>query len=236
MSAWNYFTFVPLFLSSGNNTNPTGVFEMDYLGKWTNLALMWTQRSGLEFYMDGRLIAIDPTGYRKFRVKDDQTRLILGRRNDFLGNAANFSWEETAIKEEILEPFKLKESLSRIGMIWVKQLDFCKDLDFYNFLFFSFWPIVTVIVCFYKTLFSLWSMLRYFMSIVMGSKDALCIVIIVIVIVKLWVLLAIALEWKSYLFHYEILKLRTLLFSAWIQNVSYTLVTLHHNASWIILK
>lgn len=89
---------------------------MDYLGEWTNLALSWTRRSGLEFYMDGRLVAVDPTGYRKFRTKDDETRLILGRRNDYLSNAANFSWEETAIVEEYLEPFQMKESLIKLGI------------------------------------------------------------------------------------------------------------------------
>lgn len=104
------------FFFSTENFTSDSMIEIDAFGEWTNLALRWNQRAGLEFYKDGRLVAMDPTGYRKFRIKDDETRLILGRRNDYLGNAANFSWEEAAIVEDFLEPFKMRESLIKLGL------------------------------------------------------------------------------------------------------------------------
>ncbi|XP_038070163.1 uncharacterized protein LOC119739340 [Patiria miniata] len=94
------------------NTNYT-----EFTGPWINLGISWTKRDGLALFMDGRLVAIDPTGYRKYRNTDEQSKLILGRRNDFLDNAANFTFEEVAIVERPMDTFEYRTRLAMIENI-----------------------------------------------------------------------------------------------------------------------
>ena len=80
-----------------------------------NLGIKWTKKDGLGLFKDGRLVAMDPTGYRKYRNTDEQAKLVVGRRNDFLENGANFTFEEVAIVERSTETFEYREKLATIG-------------------------------------------------------------------------------------------------------------------------
>ncbi|XP_070574742.1 uncharacterized protein [Ptychodera flava] len=92
------------YVTEANTTE--GYFEFS---DWVNLGLTWSDRSGLHLYIDGIQHAADFTGYRKIRPEDFETRLILGRRNDFLDNDSNFTFEEFAVFERELKPYELRE-------------------------------------------------------------------------------------------------------------------------------
>ena len=87
----------------------------EVMSPWVNLGLKWTKQDGLAFFKDGRLVAIDPTGYRKYRNVDDEAKLIMGRRNDFLDHASNLTMEEVAIVERTMETYDYRHSLAMIG-------------------------------------------------------------------------------------------------------------------------
>ncbi|XP_071784801.1 uncharacterized protein [Asterias amurensis] len=95
-----------------SNTNYT-----EYYGPWMNLGIKWTKKDGLGLFKDGRLVAKDPTGYRKYRNTDEQAKLVVGRRNDFLENGANFTFEEVAIVERSTETFEYREKLATIDNV-----------------------------------------------------------------------------------------------------------------------
>ena len=91
--------------------------EFEYMGEWTHVGLTWTKDAGLAFYLNGRVVGIDPVGYQKFRPHDFETLLILGRRNDFLGHASNVSFEELAINERKVEPFEYRDDFAKFGKL-----------------------------------------------------------------------------------------------------------------------
>ena len=97
------------------DTESESYLDEDYLGPWINLALSWTARDGLSFFIDGRMVGLDPSGYRKFRLVDTEGYLVLGRRNDFLGDAVNMTFDECVIMERAMKPFELRESLVKLG-------------------------------------------------------------------------------------------------------------------------
>ncbi|XP_022103402.1 uncharacterized protein LOC110986089 isoform X2 [Acanthaster planci] len=102
-----------------SNTNYT-----EFTSPWINLGITWTKKGGLAMFKDGRLVAIDPTGYRKYRNSDGETLLILGRRNDFLDNAANFTFEEVAIVERPMETFEYRTGLAMIENIHYSDVQY----------------------------------------------------------------------------------------------------------------
>ena len=80
-----------------------------------NLVLTWSESDGLMFYIDGRIRAVDPVGYRKFRNENTENLLVIGRRNDYLGDAINMTFEECVIMERAMKPYEVRESLAKLG-------------------------------------------------------------------------------------------------------------------------
>ncbi|XP_071479259.1 uncharacterized protein [Diadema antillarum] len=95
--------------------------DMDFVGEWTNLGLTWKEDEGLTFFVDGLVVARDPVGYQRFRTSDYETRLILGRRNDFLGHASNSSFEELAVNEQKVEPYEYRENFALLDNLEYKD-------------------------------------------------------------------------------------------------------------------
>ncbi len=100
---------------TGNGTD--SYLDKDYLSPWINLAITWSQIEGLTLYIDGRIRAKDPDGYRKFRLVDQETMLVIGRRNDYLGDAINMTFEECVMMERVMKPYEIRESLAKMGKI-----------------------------------------------------------------------------------------------------------------------
>ena len=74
---------------------------------------------GLNVYINGNLEGADWTGVRKIRETDADTRVIIGRRNDFMGGYSNVYFKELAFREQFVEPWEAREFFRIYGRMQI---------------------------------------------------------------------------------------------------------------------
>ncbi|XP_072051963.1 uncharacterized protein [Amphiura filiformis] len=82
---------------------------------WAHISISWHKDKGLNFYINGNLEGADWAGVRKIRSTDSDTRIIIGRRNDFMGGYSDVYFEELALRERFVEPWEAREVFKIYG-------------------------------------------------------------------------------------------------------------------------
>lgn len=90
---------------------------------WVHVAISWQKETGLNFYINGNLEGADWSGVRKIRETDADTRVIIGRRNDFLGDYSDVYFEELSVRYRFVEPWEAREVFEITGdyIVWLIQ-------------------------------------------------------------------------------------------------------------------
>ncbi|XP_038069862.1 uncharacterized protein LOC119739102 [Patiria miniata] len=81
---------------------------------WVHLAISWRQSLGLVLYIDGNTHGRDRTGHVRLRHHDLDSRLLVGRRNDYLAGFANVTLEWLAIWEHYIEPWEARREMGLV--------------------------------------------------------------------------------------------------------------------------
>ncbi|XP_033107824.1 uncharacterized protein LOC117109565 [Anneissia japonica] len=76
---------------------------------WLHLAISWKKDSGMVLYKNGAIVSYDAKGLRKIREADLDTKIILGRRNDFLDAYSAMEFEELIFWEKYVETWEARE-------------------------------------------------------------------------------------------------------------------------------
>ncbi|XP_071941863.1 uncharacterized protein [Antedon mediterranea] len=76
---------------------------------WIHLAISWRKNTGMILYKDGYIVSYDDVGIRKIREADLDTKIILGRRNDFLDAYSSMEFEELVFWERFVETWDARE-------------------------------------------------------------------------------------------------------------------------------
>ncbi len=94
---------------------------------WVHIAISWHKDQGLSLYINGDLDAADWVGIRKIRSTDSDTRIIIGRRNDFIGDYSNVYFEELAFRERYVEPWEVRDVFKIYGKFAINFLTYAHD-------------------------------------------------------------------------------------------------------------
>ena len=77
--------------------------------------MSWSQSSGLILYINGDNHGMDHTGLVRLRHNDLDTRLLVGRRNDYLAGYGHFILEQLAVLERFVEPWQARREFGLVG-------------------------------------------------------------------------------------------------------------------------